>query len=50
LISEEYDPVGGRMLGNFPQAFTHLELINTAFVLDAAGTGELAGEAELTAS
>jgi GH15 family glucan-1,4-alpha-glucosidase len=37
LISEEYDPIGGRMLGNFPQAFTHLELINTAFVLDAAG-------------
>ena len=36
LISEEYDPIGGRMLGNFPQAFTHLELINTAFVLDAA--------------
>ncbi len=37
LISEEYDPVAGRLLGNFPQAFTHLELINTAFILDAAG-------------
>jgi GH15 family glucan-1,4-alpha-glucosidase len=34
LVSEEYDPVGRRLLGNFPQAFTHLELINTALVLD----------------
>ncbi|MHB8641314.1 MAG: glycoside hydrolase family 15 protein [Gaiellaceae bacterium] len=33
LISEEYDPVAGRLLGNYPQAFTHLELVNTAFNL-----------------
>jgi GH15 family glucan-1,4-alpha-glucosidase len=33
LISEEYDPVQGCMLGNFPQAFTHLALVNSAFAL-----------------
>jgi GH15 family glucan-1,4-alpha-glucosidase len=30
LLSEEYDPTAGRMLGNFPQAFSHVSLINTA--------------------
>jgi GH15 family glucan-1,4-alpha-glucosidase len=33
LISEEYDPRAGRLVGNFPQAFTHVALINTAMNL-----------------
>jgi len=31
LLAEEYDPKEKRQLGNFPQAFTHLALVNTAF-------------------
>ena len=33
LFAEEYDPGEGRLLGNYPQAFTHLALINTAYNL-----------------
>ncbi|WP_328431247.1 MULTISPECIES: glycoside hydrolase family 15 protein [unclassified Streptomyces] len=40
LLSEEYDPVGDRLLGNFPQAFSHVGLVHTALALygdDEAG-------------
>jgi GH15 family glucan-1,4-alpha-glucosidase len=33
LLSEEYDPVRQRMVGNFPQAFSHLALVRAAFQL-----------------
>ena len=33
LLSEEYDPVAKRLLGNFPQAFTHVGLVNSAYNL-----------------
>ena len=36
LLAEEYDPVEKRQLGNFPQAFSHLALINTAHNLTNA--------------
>lgn len=40
LLAEEYDPIAGRQLGNFPQAFSHVGLVNTALTL---GGGGLAG-------
>jgi len=36
LLAEEYDPVARRFLGNFPQAFSHVALVNTAFNLGEA--------------
>ena len=47
LLSEEYDPQTRRLLGNFPQAFSHIALVNTAHNLalkekpaeQRAGTG-----------
>jgi GH15 family glucan-1,4-alpha-glucosidase len=48
LFAEEYDPRGKRMLGNFPQALTHMALVNSARLLSmpehevrsAAATGD----------
>jgi GH15 family glucan-1,4-alpha-glucosidase len=36
LLSEEYDPIARRQLGNFPQAFSHMALVACALIL----TGE----------
>ncbi len=36
LLSEEYDPVAKRLVGNFPQAFSHIGLVNTALLLEKA--------------
>jgi GH15 family glucan-1,4-alpha-glucosidase len=44
LLSEEYDPVRERMVGNFPQAFSHLALVRAAFNL--ADADARAAEAE----
>ncbi len=40
LLSEEIDADNGEQLGNFPQGFTHISLINTAMRLQAAREGE----------
>jgi GH15 family glucan-1,4-alpha-glucosidase len=37
LLSEQYDPVARRLLGNFPQAMTHVALVNTARNLSGGG-------------
>jgi GH15 family glucan-1,4-alpha-glucosidase len=36
LISEEYDPGRSRLVGNFPQAFTHIGIVETAYTLSRA--------------
>jgi GH15 family glucan-1,4-alpha-glucosidase len=36
LLAEEYDTRAGRLLGNFPQAFSHVGLVNTAHNLSGA--------------
>ncbi|VWX62997.1 Trehalase [Burkholderiales bacterium 8X] len=50
LFAEEYDPAARRQLGNFPQAFSHIGLINTAHALVSAAGGvwELAGSGSRT--
>jgi GH15 family glucan-1,4-alpha-glucosidase len=42
LLSEEYDPRAGRLVGNFPQAFSHIALVVTASNL--AGLPSAPGE------
>ena len=47
LLSEEYDPGRGRQVGNFPQAFTHVGLVNSALNLHRAdGTAPARRRAE----
>src|SRR6185503_18175339 len=44
LLAEEYDPRAKRQLGNFPQAFSHLALINTALNLQTYGPAQKRSE------
>lgn len=48
LLSEEYDPIARRQLGNFPQAFSHVSLINTARNLAPGRKGPAADRQEST--
>jgi GH15 family glucan-1,4-alpha-glucosidase len=43
LLSEEYEPKSGRLIGNFPQAFSHLALVHSASVLSNAELTPRAG-------
>jgi len=43
LLSEEYEPTLGRMLGNFPQALTHVGLVNAAIQLSGAAQRGVSG-------
>jgi len=36
LLSEEYDPHKRKLVGNFPQAFSHVALVNSAQILSGA--------------
>jgi GH15 family glucan-1,4-alpha-glucosidase len=39
LLAEEVDPSSGELLGNFPQAFSHIGLVNAAWAIaEAEGT------------
>jgi GH15 family glucan-1,4-alpha-glucosidase len=40
LFAEEFDPKNGEMLGNFPQALTHLGVINAVFNLEGRPSGK----------
>jgi GH15 family glucan-1,4-alpha-glucosidase len=41
LFGEEIDPATGAALGNFPQAYTHVGLVNTALTLEERARGEV---------
>ena len=36
LLAEEVDPATGELLGNFPQAFSHIGLVNAAWAISQA--------------
>ena len=39
LLAEEVDPISGELLGNFPQAFSHIGLVNAAWAISQAEAG-----------
>ncbi|HET6248041.1 MAG TPA: glycoside hydrolase family 15 protein [Tepidisphaeraceae bacterium] len=45
LLSEEYNPKSARLLGNFPQAISHVGLVHSARILYGDSSGQAAGRA-----
>jgi GH15 family glucan-1,4-alpha-glucosidase len=45
LLAEEYDPLGKRMLGNFPQALSHIAMVHAAFAISGTWVPETANTA-----
>ena len=50
LLAEEYDPRSRRLLGNFPQAFSHIALVNSAITLARAVSASVTPERDLTSA
>ena len=50
LLAEEYDPRARRQLGNFPQAFSHVALVSTAYNLERAEANKPAEQRATQAS
>ncbi len=50
LLSEEYAPKSKRLLGNFPQAFSHIALITAAFELEYDSVRSTAAQVSATTS
>lgn len=46
LLAEQYDPGAGRFVGNFPQAFSHVALVNAACILSRGQVGPAPSEDE----
>ena len=44
LLAEEYDPNARRQLGNFPQAFSHISLVDSAYNLSPRETAKPAAQ------
>ena len=47
LLAEEVDPESGELLGNYPQAFSHIGLVNAAWAISLAERAAAGGEATM---